>query len=39
MADADTSVDTGKDGLDRAEGARFVTRPRPVGMPYAKLGY
>lgn len=39
MAAADPSVDTGKDGLARAEGASFVTRPRPVGTPYAKLGY
>lgn len=39
MADADTSVDTGKDGLARAEGAVFVTRPWPVGVAYAKFGY
>lgn len=39
MAAADPSVVTGKDDLARAEGASFVTRPRPVGTPYAKLGY
>lgn len=39
MADADTSVDTGKDGLARAGGAVFVTRPWPVGVAYAKFGY